>query len=64
MLIGRPHPDACHASLADQVAFYPATLECYVAGERLRPQAGGFYGAWITDEIVGPYEEEPRTGDW
>ena len=30
-----------------------------VAGQTVRAQAGGFYGGWVTDEIVGPYKGEP-----
>ncbi len=41
------------------IAFYPSRLECYVADERVRPQPGGYYGGWITDEIVGPVKGEP-----
>ena len=46
-------------SIAGWFAFYPARLECFVAGERVRPQPGGYYGGWITDEIVGPVKGEP-----
>lgn len=47
------------AAIAGWLAFYPAKLECRVAGERVRPQPGGYYGGWITDEIVGPVKGEP-----
>ena len=33
-----------------------------VDGELVRPQAGGFYGGWITDEVVGPFKGDPGTG--
>jgi uncharacterized protein (DUF427 family) len=46
------------------LAFYPGRVECFVAGERVRPQPGKFYGGWITDEIVGPFKGEAGTGDW
>ena len=46
------------------LAFYPARVECFVAGERVRPQPGGFYGGWITAEIVGPFKGEPGTAGW
>ena len=52
------------AGLAGYYSFYPSRAECFVAGERVRPQAGGFYGGWITDEIVGPFKGEPGTGGW
>ncbi len=47
------------AALAGWFAFYPARVECFVDGERVRPQPGGYYGGWITDEIVGPVKGEP-----
>lgn len=53
----RTYPE--FASLRDWVAFYPAKLECLVDDQRVRPQPGGFYGGWITDEIVGPVKGEP-----
>ena len=46
------------------VSFMPGELECTVDGERVRPQAGGFYGGWITDDVVGPFKGEPGTLGW
>jgi len=57
-----PFPES--ADIAGYYAFYPGKVECFVAGERVRAQAGGFYGGWITDEIVGPFKGEPGTGGW
>jgi hypothetical protein len=37
---------------------------CYVDGERVTPQPGGFYGGWITHDIVGPFKGEPGTSGW
>lgn len=48
-----------YKSLKSYISFYPALLECFVDGERVRPQPGGFYGGWITSEIVGPVKGEP-----
>ena len=45
-------------------SFYPAKVECYVGGERVQPQHGGFYGGWVTAEIVGPFKGEPGTASW
>ncbi len=45
-------------------SFYPAKVECYVGGERVQPQPGGFYGGWITREVLGPFKGEPGTGGW
>ena len=37
---------------------------CFVAGERVRPQPGGFYGGWITADLIGPFKGEPGTFGW
>lgn len=58
------HPTAAFAEIAGWLSFYPARLRCTVADEPVRPQAGGFYGGWVTDEIVGPHKGEPGTGGW
>jgi uncharacterized protein (DUF427 family) len=46
------------------LAFYPDRLECYLDGERALAQAGGFYGGWITSDVVGPFKGEPGTRNW
>ena len=51
-----PQPMAGAEALADCVAFYPALLDCRVDGARVLPQPGGFYGGWITPELVGPFK--------
>lgn len=50
--------------IAGALSFYPALVECAVDGEGVRPQPGGFYGGWVTDEIVGPVKGGPQTGHW
>jgi len=57
-------PCAAFAEIAGHIGFYPDRTDCYVDGERVRSQAGGFYGGWITNEIVGPFKGEPGTGGW
>jgi len=58
-------PSSGYAELAGAVAFYPGRVdECTVAGERVRPQEGGFYGGWITDDITGPVKGAPGTMGW
>ena len=59
-----PKPRPAFASIAGWLSFYPARLHCEVDGERVRPQPGGFYGGWLTDEIVGPVKGELGTGHW
>jgi uncharacterized protein (DUF427 family) len=51
--------------LRGAVAFYPGRVDrALVDGERARPQAGGFYGGWITHEVVGPFKGERGTLGW
>ena len=59
-----PQPFPGYERLRDYVGFYPGRVECRVAGERARPQPGGSYGGWISDEIAGPFKGEPGTKDW
>ncbi len=59
-----PEPTAEFMAIAGWFSFYPAMLVCEVDGERVLPQPGGFYGGWLTREIVGPVKGEPGTGGW
>jgi uncharacterized protein (DUF427 family) len=59
-----PQPLAGAEALADCVAFYPTELDCRVDGAPVRPQPGGFYGGWITPELVGPFKGEPDSSGW
>lgn len=59
-----PAPSPRYADLADHLSFYPGRFDCLVDGERVRPQAGGFYGGWVTDDVVGPFKGEPGTMGW
>ena len=59
-----PQPLAGAEALADCVAFYPAELDCTVDGARVLAQPGGFYGGWITPELVGPFKGEPGSSGW
>ena len=59
-----PEPNVAFVAIAGWLSFYPALLECEVGGERVQPQPGGFYGGWVTREIVGPFKGEPGTGGW
>ncbi len=59
-----PDPFGEFAAIAGHLSFYPGLIECRVDGELVRPQAGGFYGGWVTDEIVGPFKGEPGTRGW
>jgi uncharacterized protein (DUF427 family) len=59
-----PEPHAAFAAIKDYLAFYPSQVECYIDGDRVQAQAGGFYGGWISKEIVGPFKGEPGTSGW
>ncbi len=45
-------------------AFYPQQLGCYVGEERAASQPGGYYGGWVTSEIVGPIKGAPGSESW
>lgn len=57
-------PSRRFRDIAGWFAFYPARLRCLVDGEIVRPQGGGFYGGWVTNELVGPWKGEGGTGGW
>lgn len=57
-------PSAPFRHLAGAVSFLPGRVECEVDGERVRAQEGGFYGGWVTDDVVGPFKGAPGTWGW
>ncbi len=57
-----PYPE--FASYANWTSFYPDRVRCRVDGKPVRAQAGGFYGGWITDDVVGPFKGDPGTSGW
>ena len=57
-----PYPE--FVDYAGWISFYPGRVRCTVDGEVVRPQAGGFYGGWITNDVVGPFKGEPGTSGW
>jgi uncharacterized protein (DUF427 family) len=59
-----PSPAPPFEAIANYFSFYPGRVECYVEGEAVRPQAGEFYGGWITSEIVGPFKGSGDTRHW
>lgn len=60
-----PQPTDDFQAIANYVAFYPAPMDiCLVDGEAVTPQPGGFYGGWITSNIIGPFKGEPGTWGW
>ncbi|MBR7743348.1 DUF427 domain-containing protein [Phycicoccus sp. BSK3Z-2] len=60
-----PHPTRGFEVLLDHVAVMPGAVErCVVDDEVVQPQAGGFYGGWVTSRVVGPFKGEPGTWGW
>ena len=59
-----PTPQASYGAIANYFSFYPGRADCFVDGERVRPQPGYFYGGWITNDVVGPWKGEPGTEWW
>jgi uncharacterized protein (DUF427 family) len=60
-----PKPTAAFAPIAGHVALYAGRVDaCFVDDERVVPQAGGFYGGWITADVEGPFKGAPGTEGW
>lgn len=60
-----PRPSRGYEQLVDHVAVMPGAMErCTVDGEVVLPQEGGFYGGWITSQVVGPFKGAPGTRGW
>ena len=59
-----PAPVLSFETIRGFVAFYPSRVACFLGDERVRSQPGGFYGGWITDEIVGPWKGDRGSGGW
>lgn len=59
-----PDPFPEYQGIANYFSFYPSILECCVDGEKVMPQPGGFYGGWLTHEIIGPIKGEPGSESW
>jgi uncharacterized protein (DUF427 family) len=60
-----PSPAAGFEALADYFAFYPGRVDgCFIGEERVQPQPGGFYGGWVTANILGPFKGESGTEGW
>lgn len=57
-----PRPE--FARIKGYFSFYPSKLQCYLGEALAEPQAGDFYGGWVTPDVVGPFKGEPGTGGW
>ena len=60
-----PKPTAAFKKIKDHLCFYAQAMDaCYVGDDRVIPQPGGFYGGWITPELVGPFKGVPGSNGW
>jgi uncharacterized protein (DUF427 family) len=58
-----PYPE--FAAIRDWLSFLPARLEaCFIGDVRAAPQPGGYYGGWVTPDLVGPIKGGPESGSW
>ena len=58
-------PSPSFAPIRDHSAFYASRMDaCYVDGELVVPQPGGFYGGWITSRVAGPFKGIPGSRGW
>ena len=52
-------------SIKDYISFYSLqTVNCFVDGEKVISQEGGFYGGWITKNLRGPFKGKEGTQSW
>ena len=62
---GYPSPTADFSALAGYVSFFPGRVDaCWIGDQEVTPQAGDFYGGWVTPNILGPMKGEPGTEFW
>lgn len=60
-----PDPAPPYAALRDHLAVYAEAMEqCFLGDEAVTPQPGGFYGGWITRDLVGPFKGGPGSMGW
>ena len=60
-----PEPVRAFEPIRDYLCFYPGRVDsCFVDEEQVTPQEGGFYGGWITRELVGPFKGASGTWGW
>ena len=60
-----PVPRRGFEALVDHLSFYPQLMDaCYLGEQLVTPQPGGFYGGWITSDVVGPFKGGAGTRGW
>lgn len=62
---GYQNPTEHYSGIKDHVCVYGHLMDaCYIGDELIIPQPGGFYGGWITNNIVGPFKGGPNSWGW
>lgn len=62
---GYPDVKGTYVALKNCVAVYAQLMDaCYVNDEKAKAQDGGFYGGWVTSNIVGPFKGGEGTWGW
>ena len=60
-----PDPRPPYEALRDHIAVYAGRMDaCTVGDHRVEPQPGGFYGGWVTPDLIGPFKGAPGTEWW
>lgn len=60
-----PDPSRGFEDIRGHIAFYAAPFdEVTVGGVQVEPQPGGFYGGWVTPDVVGPFKGGPGSMGW
>jgi uncharacterized protein (DUF427 family) len=60
-----PDPSPGYELLGDHVSFYPARVdEAWLDDELVDAQQSGFYGGWVTKDLIGPFKGPPGTLGW
>lgn len=60
-----PNPTPDFVEIKDKVAFYAGKMDkCYLGDEPVTPQAGDFYGGWITSNVKGPFKGTSTERKW
>jgi uncharacterized protein (DUF427 family) len=50
--------------IAGYIGFHARHLDCRVDDARVLPQPGGYYGGWVTPDVVGPFKGGAGTRGW
>ena len=54
-------PTEAFQSIAGWFALYPGLMDgCWLNGEEVTAQPGGFYGGWISSAVEGPFKGDPH----